>query len=93
MPTIFGIFLRFCFITPSIYILWAVVRGLYNVYFHPLTRYGFKGPRMAAATTWWRAHLEIVRKQSILDVLPELHHKYGMLNNTKIVTCADQRVV
>ena len=53
----------------------AVVRGLYNVFWHPLSKY--PGPAAAKATTWWETYVEVVRQESMVDVLFELHKEFG----------------
>lgn len=57
---------------------WVIAKAVYNVYFHPLA--GFPGPRMAAATVWWKIHLELVKQESMSLVLWDLHAKYGIFN-------------
>lgn len=61
---------------PIACLTWIVGRAIYNVYFHPLA--GFPGPRMAAATVWWKIHLELVKQESMSLKLWDLHAKYGV---------------
>ena len=56
-------------------LLYALVRVIYNVYFHPLSR--FPGPRGAACTRWWLAYMELGRGVSLSTLRAELHQKYG----------------
>ncbi|KAI0277341.1 putative cytochrome P450 [Russula aff. rugulosa BPL654] len=56
-------------------LLYALVRVIYNLYFHPLSR--FPGPRGAACTRWWLAYMELGRGISLTTVRAELHKKYG----------------
>ncbi|KAF5864081.1 hypothetical protein ETB97_008486 [Aspergillus alliaceus] len=56
-------------------ILVTVCRVIYNLFFHPLHR--FPGPRIAAATTWWRAYKEVYKQETIAKLLFDLHEKYG----------------
>lgn len=56
-------------------IVWTLGRVVYNLYFHPLAKY--PGPRMAAATEWWQAWLEIFKAESLSLTLLELHAKHG----------------
>jgi len=60
-------------------LLWVAtgaVRLLYNVFLHPLRK--FPGPVAARASGWWKTWVEVVRGESWVDVLVELHGKYGM---------------
>ena len=59
-------------------LLYALVRVIYNVYFHPLSR--FPGPRGAACTGWWLAYMELGRGISLSTLRSELHQKYGTLS-------------
>ena len=56
-------------------LLSALVRVIYNVFFHPLSR--FPGPRGAACTRWWLAYMELGRGISLSTLRSELHKKYG----------------
>lgn len=60
---------------PVVGLAWVVGETVYNVYFHPLSR--FPGPKMAAATVWWKIHLELVKQESLALRLWELHAQYG----------------
>jgi hypothetical protein len=69
---------------PLFMILWTlllswlalgVARLLYNVFMHPLRIY--PGPFGAGATTWWKTYIEVVKQESMVDVLFDLHKKYG----------------
>jgi hypothetical protein len=53
----------------------AVAGGLYNMFLHPLSKY--PGPAAAKATTWWKTYVEVVRQESMVDVLFELHKEFG----------------
>ncbi len=63
------------FTTVVVLLLYALVRVIYNVYVHPLSR--FPGPRGAACTTWWLAYMELGRGISLSTLRAELHRKYG----------------
>ena len=65
------------FTTAAGSLLYAIVRVIYNVYFHPLSR--FPGPRGAACTRWWLAYMEVGRGVSLFTLRAELHQKYGTL--------------
>jgi hypothetical protein len=54
---------------------YALVRVIYNVYFHPLSR--FPGPREAACTKWWLAYKQLGRGVSLSTLRVELHQQYG----------------
>ena len=56
-------------------LFYALVRVIYNVFFHPLSR--FPGPRGAACTRWWLAYKELGRGVSLSTLRAELHQKYG----------------
>ena len=56
-------------------LLYALVRVIHNVYFHPLSR--FPGPRGAACTGWWLAYMELGRGVCLSTLRAQLHRKYG----------------
>ena len=56
-------------------LLYALFRVIYNLHFHPLSR--FPGPRGAACTRWWLAYMELGRGISLSTLREELHKKYG----------------
>ena len=58
-------------------LLYALVRVIYNLYFHPLSH--FPGPRGAACTRWWLAYMELGRGISLSTLRAELHKEYGMV--------------
>jgi hypothetical protein len=68
-------FQRAVFTTAAGSLLYAVVHVIYNLYFHPLSR--FPGPRGAACTRWWLAYMELGRGISLFTLRAELHQKYG----------------
>lgn len=45
------------------------------MFLHPLSKY--PGPAAAKATTWWKTYVEVVRQESMVDVLFELHKEFG----------------
>jgi hypothetical protein len=53
----------------------GVFRLFYNVLFHPLRAY--PGPLGAKATTWWKTYVEVVKQESMTDVLFKLHKQFG----------------
>src|SRR6266478_1846067 len=62
-------------IAAIVLLFYALVRVIYNLYFHPLSR--FPGPRGAACTRWWLAYMELGRGVSLSTLRAELHQKYG----------------
>ena len=54
---------------------YALATGIYNVYFHPLAK--FPGPKWAAASGWWKTYVELLKGESIIDRLFELHKEHG----------------
>jgi len=48
---------------------------IYNVFFHLLK--DFPGLVAAKATIWWRIYIDMVKKESMVDVLTRLHKIYG----------------
>jgi hypothetical protein len=50
---------------------------VYNVFLHPLKK--IPGPLPASATEWWKTWIEVVRQESMTDVLVRLHKQYGLL--------------
>ncbi|EKM57594.1 uncharacterized protein PHACADRAFT_206486 [Phanerochaete carnosa HHB-10118-sp] len=55
--------------------LYLLLKAVYNVYFHPLSR--FPGPKLAAASLWWQAYLDLWENGSLSSKLAELHATYG----------------
>ena len=66
---------RAILITVSSLLLYALLRVIYNLFFHPLSR--FPGPRGAACTRWWLAYMELGKGISLSTLRAELHQKYG----------------
>lgn len=56
-------------------VAWAVCKTIYNVYLHPLAKY--PGPKLAAATLWWQAWIEVISGQSLSLELVNLHAIHG----------------
>jgi hypothetical protein len=59
-------------------LLYALVHVIYNVFFHPLSR--FPRPPGAVCTKWWLAYMELGRRISLSTVRVELHQKYGTVS-------------
>ncbi|KAF8497461.1 hypothetical protein F5888DRAFT_1698163 [Russula emetica] len=62
-------------ITAAGLLSYASVCVIYNLYFHPFSR--FPGPRGAACARWWLAHWELGRGINLSTLCKELHKKYG----------------
>lgn len=56
--------------------------GAFNLFYHPLA--AFPGPKVAALTAWYKTYQEVFLGRSWIDVLHELHQKYGMCCLTKL---------
>jgi hypothetical protein len=69
-------FRRGCWITALGLLTYALACVIYNVLFHPLSR--FPGPRGAAYTEWWLAYMMFIRGASLSTLREELHQKYGI---------------
>ncbi|KFY93220.1 hypothetical protein V500_03833 [Pseudogymnoascus sp. VKM F-4518 (FW-2643)] len=61
----------------SAWLFHRAVTGLSNLFFHPLA--AFPGPRAAAFTAWYKTYQELFLGRSWIDVLQELHTKYGKI--------------
>lgn len=62
----------------TLFLAWFSLRVFhlfYNVLFHPLRAY--PGPIGAKATTWWKTYIEVVKQESMTDVLSKLHKQFG----------------
>lgn len=57
------------------YVVWTIVKGIYNVYLHPLAT--FPGPKWAAFSIWWKINLEIFQGKNLVEELHKLHGIYG----------------
>lgn len=56
-------------------VLTRLYAGVYNYFLHPLKQ--FPGPQVAAVTTWYKTWQEVFLGRSWIEVLTELHTKYG----------------
>jgi hypothetical protein len=69
----------------TLFLAWLAVGALrlfYNVFLHPLRAY--PGPLGAKATAWWKTYIEVVKQESMTDVLSELHKQFGPHASTAI---------
>ena len=53
---------------------WFLQRTIYRLCFHPLAR--FPGPVAAAASTQWKAYIEVFLQKSFCHVLKDLQQQY-----------------
>ena len=60
-------------LTTSQFVIRFLVRAIYRIYFHPLSK--FPGPKLRAATRL-QSHIEVWRGTKHLS-LAKLHRKYG----------------
>jgi hypothetical protein len=61
-------------------ITWVTTNGIYNWYFHPLSK--FPGPKWAAFSVWWKVNLELIQGKNLVDELFKLHDTYGELSQS-----------
>lgn len=63
----------------TLFLTWlglGVARLVYNLYFHPLSAY--PGPIAAQASGWWKTYIEVIKQESMTDVLLRLHKQFGI---------------
>jgi hypothetical protein len=56
-------------------ILKFIFQCIYNLYLHPLR--SFPGPKIAAASTLWKAYIDCISFTSFLETLQQLHTRHG----------------
>lgn len=71
------------------WLAYILALGVYNLCFHPLSKY--PGPKLAALTRLWKAYIELVRRESMVQKLFELHAIYG-LSSLSSVNVVKQRL-
>ena len=59
----------------GILLVYRILIVLYRLYFHPLSR--FAGPKLAAATTLYRAYYQVYRDGDHVAQATRLHGVYG----------------
>ncbi|KAL2681747.1 cytochrome P450 monooxygenase-like protein [Phyllosticta citricarpa] len=59
----------------AVALTWVAWRAVYDIYFHPLAR--FPGPKLAAATRYWKVWVECFQAKSFVHELKKLHARYG----------------
>ncbi|KAK7606515.1 cytochrome P450 monooxygenase-like protein [Phyllosticta paracitricarpa] len=62
----------------AVALTWVAWRAVYDIYFHPLAR--FPGPKLAAATRYWKAWVECFQAKSFVHELKKLHARYGKVD-------------
>ena len=70
------------YLTRTTSLLVFIIIGLYHVlvilrrlFFHPLSE--FPGPRLAAATTFYKTYFEVIKGGELLGKVHQLHIFYG----------------
>ena len=63
------------FLAAAVYVAWTLLSLAQNVWFHPLSKY--PGPIAARASEWWKVYIEVWKKESMTEVLSQLHEQYG----------------
>ncbi|KAF7789154.1 hypothetical protein EIP86_000091 [Pleurotus ostreatoroseus] len=58
----------------STWLIWTLLKGVYNLYWHPLAKY--PGLKAAAFSSWWKVYQEVVAPKNLVDTLFELHSQY-----------------
>lgn len=61
-------------LAPAYMIFW-IIRSVYRLFLHPLS--AFPGPRIAAATTLYKAYIDIDANLSLVHELQRLHNIHG----------------
>ena len=79
-------FRQSCWTTALGLLIYTLARVIYNVFFHPLSR--FPGPRGAAFTKWWLAYMIFVRGVSLSTLRALLHQEYGIFPLTFLTLTA-----
>ena len=55
--------------------VYVLYQTLYNLFWHPLA--AFPGPPVAAATSLYKAYIDVVARSSLVHTLEKLHAQYG----------------
>lgn len=56
-------------------VLWIVVKTIYRLYFHPLSK--FPGPKLLAATSLYESYFNIIKGGMFIWEMERLHNVYG----------------
>jgi hypothetical protein len=73
-------FLLLVLLCQALLVLALVLRIVYRLTLHPLSR--FPGPRFAAATNLYAVYYDLASKDSLVKHLKALHDKYGQQHPT-----------
>lgn len=58
-------------------VLYCIAGVVYRLYLSPLAK--FPGPKLAAATLWYEAYYDVIKKGQYTLKIRELHKQYGEL--------------
>ena len=69
-----------CGLIITSFLVWYASRLVYNVYFHPLSK--FPGPRLAGASRWYEAYFDnlVGRGGQYMYEIDRIHRDYGSLH-------------
>jgi hypothetical protein len=79
MPSFGDVHVHWATVVVVLVTLYVGVGVVYRLYFSPLAK--FPGPRMAAATLWYEAYYDIIKKGQYTFKIKELHKKYGKFSH------------
>lgn len=63
----------------------GLCQTIYNVFFHPLRK--FPGPALAGASSWWKVYKEVVKQETMANLLFDLHRQYGRQRRSGLLEC------
>jgi hypothetical protein len=63
--------------TSLAYLVYAVARGVYNIYFSPLAH--IPGPKLPIATSWYECYHDVLKRGLYYRKVAEFHQIYGEL--------------
>ena len=69
----------------AISVIYAVLRCVYNLYFHPLCK--IPGPKMAAMCSWPDFYFDIVKSGTYIWQIKKMHAEYGMKSTHTLTAC------
>ena len=69
----------------TISVIYAVLRCVYNLYFHPLRN--IPGPKMAAMCSWYDFYFDVIKSGTYLWEIRKMHEKYGMKSTHTMNVC------
>jgi hypothetical protein len=62
-------------VTSLAYFVYAVARGIYNIYFSPLAH--IPGPKLPIATSWYECYHDVLKRGLYYRKVAEFHRIYG----------------